>query len=343
MPTFCRHNRLVQNCSICAREQHVEMRPVLSPGGRPEPRTSRSSPGAVPRRQATTGAAAPRAAGTRSGPRMTVRRLAREADDGYASPLVPGIHSEAGAARLAEQLAYAATRLDILATEPPGLYAQVAAAGEGGLLAERTWLAVQIALLGPLEADGGDPFAAIAAARSSWASGDPPALGDTELGPRSAGDPSRVARIAHAYRAWAGRLTSPEAGFAGEAGWTPERRFDRVFERLGSQAAMDRDVRFDVLVTLGRLGVYELRAARMHLGGGDRVTLGAKRILGIGDPLLLERRATELAEACALPLEALDLGFFNWERGARYSAGLAPPPEPDPDALGAARAALGLD
>ena len=33
MPTFCRHNRLVQNCPICAREQDVEMRPVVSPGG----------------------------------------------------------------------------------------------------------------------------------------------------------------------------------------------------------------------------------------------------------------------------------------------------------------------
>lgn len=275
---------------------------------------------------------------------MTVRRLAREADDGYVSPLVPGIHSQAAAARLAEELAYAATRLDVLATEPPGLYAEVAAGDDGGSLAERTWLAVQIALLGPLDADGGeDPFAAIDAARSSWASGDPPARQDTELGPRSAGDPSRVARTAHAYRAWAGRIASQEAGFAGEAAWTPERRFDRVFERLGSQAAMDRDVGFDLLVTLGRLGVYELRAARMHLGGSDRVTLGAKRILGIGDSLLLERRAAALAEACALPLEALDLGFFNWERGARYSAGLVPPPEPDTDALGAARAALGLD
>ena len=272
---------------------------------------------------------------------MTVRRLAREADDGYGSPLVPGIRSGADAARLAEELVAAATRLELLAADPPGLYAEVA--GDGPL-EERTWLAVQIALLGPLPtgSDGG-PFAAIAAARSSWASGEPPALTGITLGPRSAGDESRAARTAEAYRAWAGRLGSQAAGLQGDASWTPERRFDRVFERLGSLAAMNRDPRYDLLVTLGRLGVYELSAGRLHLGGGDRVTLAAKRILGIGDPMLLERRAADLADACALPLEALDLGFFNWEVRSHYGAGLDPLPAPDPELLATAQAALGLD
>lgn len=272
---------------------------------------------------------------------MTVRRLAREADDGYGSPLVPGIHSRAGAARLAEELAFAATRLDVLATDPPGLYAEVAA---GGPLEERTWLAVQIALLGPLQAGSpGGPFATITAARASWESGESPAFAGAELGPRAAGDEARAARTAEAYRSWVARLGSQAAGFEGEAGWTPQRRFDRVFERLGALAAMNRDPRYDLLVTLGRLGVYELHAGRLHLGGSDRVTLAAKRVLGIGDPLLLERRAAELAEACALPLEALDLGFFNWETRSRYTAGLDPAPDPDPVALAAAQAALGLD
>jgi hypothetical protein len=272
---------------------------------------------------------------------MTVRRLAREADDGYGSPLVPGIRSGADAARLAEELASAATRLESLAADPPGLYAEVA--GDGPI-EERTWLAVQIALLGPLATgtDGG-PFTAIAAARSSWASGEPPALAGIALGPRAAGDEAKAARTAEAYRAWAGRLGSQAAGFEGEASWTPERRFDRVFERLGSLAAMTRDPRYDLLVTLGRLGVYEVSAGRLHLGGPDRVTLAAKRILGIGDPMLLERRAADLAEACALPLEALDLGFFNWEVRSHYGAGLDPLPEPDPELLAAAQAALGLD
>ena len=30
MPTFCRHNRLLQNCTICAREQNFDARPVVS-------------------------------------------------------------------------------------------------------------------------------------------------------------------------------------------------------------------------------------------------------------------------------------------------------------------------
>ena len=86
-----------------------------------------------------------------------------------------------------------------------------------------------------------------------------------------------------------------------------------------------------------------MRAGALGFGGTDIVTLAAKRILGIGDPLLLERRASDLAQACGVPLEALDVGFYNWERGARASLGMAPDEEPDPTALESARAALGLD
>ncbi len=45
----------------------------------------------------------------------------------------------------------------------------------------------------------------------------------------------------------------------------------------------------------------------------------------------------------ALPLAALDLGFFNWENRSRYGAGLDPLPDPDPAALASAQAALGVD
>ncbi len=55
-----------------------------------------------------------------------MRRLARGADDGYQSPLVPGLKSSVEAERLAEELAFAAARLDALASDPPGLYAEVA-------------------------------------------------------------------------------------------------------------------------------------------------------------------------------------------------------------------------
>jgi hypothetical protein len=330
MPTFCRHNRLVQNCAICARELNVEARPLVTPGGRPEPRprSAASAPGAGTTR---TGAS-PRRSG------MTVRRLAREAADDFRSGMVPGIKSEADAARLAEELAFAATRLAVLAADPPGLYAEVA--DPAGDLEERTWLAFEIAWLSPL--DGEDPFAGVAAARRGWASGEAPAFEGAQAGPR-AGDPARSARTLDAYRAWTSRTGSQAAGFAGDASWTAERRFDRVFERLGSLAAMDRGPRYDLLVTLGRLGVYELQAGSLHVGGNDRVTIAAKRILGIGDTLLLQRRAADLAEACGLPVEALDLGFFNWERGSRTSGGLPPDAEPDPQLVTSARAALGLD
>jgi hypothetical protein len=90
------------------------------------------------------------------------------------------------------------------------------------------------------------------------------------------------------------------------------------------------------------LGCYELRPGALALGGENEVTLATKRALGIGDSLLLERRAAELAEACGLPLEVLDVGFYNWGRGERATLGLAADGEPDAQALQAARAALHL-
>ena len=210
-----------------------------------------------------------------------------------------------------------------------------------GDLEERTWLAFQIAYLSPL--DGDAPFVAIEQAR-------------TIVGLR------RAARRSRTWRPGRARPTSPAgararsrptapgpsapgsqaAAFGGEAAWTPERRFARAFERL-ALPGLDRGARFDFFITLGRLGVYELRAGALGFGGTDIVTLAAKRILGIGDPLLLERRAADLAQACGVPLEAIDVGFDNWERGVRASLGMAPDAEPDPDALESARAALGLD
>src|SRR6185312_3064500 len=117
------------------------------------------------------------------------------------------------------------------------------------------------------------------------------------------------------------------------------RRFARVFERL-ALPGLHRGARFDLLVILGRLGAYDLRGGALGLGGNDHVTLAAKRVLGIGDVMLLERRAADLAAACQLPLEALDLGFHNWERGARAGLGLDPATEPDPALLEGALAAL---
>jgi hypothetical protein len=333
MPSFCRHNRLIQNCPICAREQDIELRPVVSSSA-PKgtlPRTGGGGSGA----SRSPSAARPRAA--RAGAGLTVRRLERGADDGYRSGLVPGLKSSADAERLATELVFAAARLGQLAADPPGLYAD--AANRGIALEERLWLAFLIAYLCPL--DGERPFATIGQVRTSWASGAVPAVDGLELGPRSSHEAGRGARTLDAYRAWAERAGSQEAAFIGDPAWPAERRFARAFERL-VLPGLQRGARFDLLTTLGRLGVLELSAGALFLGGADEVTLAAKRLLGIGDPLLLDRRAAALADACELPLEALDVGFYNWERGSRAALGMQPSLEPDPEAVEIALAALGL-
>jgi hypothetical protein len=263
--------------------------------------------------------------------------VARGADDGYRNSLVLGLKSSVDAGRLAEEIAFAEHRLRVLEHEPPGLYAEVADAG--GDVEERSWLAFLIAYLCPLE--GEDPFSEIARVRTSWASGENPDLADVETGPRSAHDPARGPRTLEAYRTWAERVGSQAAAFTGDAGWPPERRFARAFERL-ALPGLHRDARFDLLVTVGRLGVFDLRGGSLALGGSNDVTVGAKRALGIGDPLLLERRATELAQACGVALEALDLGLHNWQRAERATLGLGPGAEPDPETRDPVLAALGL-
>src|ERR1035437_7449053 len=313
VPTFCRHNHLVQNCPICAREQQIELRPVLSSSA---PRTS--APRANPPREraalsGTAGSGGPRT-GSRSGGGMRVRQLARGAEDGYRSSLAPGLRSSADADRLAQELAYAAGRLARLESDPPGLYATVASAAQD--IEERSWLAFLIAYLCPLEDE--QPFAEIERVRTSWSSGELPDLSDAQFGPRGAHDQPGSGRTLEAYRAWAARAGSQAASFTGETAWTAERRFARTYERL-ALPGLHRAARFDL-----------------------QVTLGAKRVLGIGDPLLLDRRANELAQACELPLEALDLGLDNWEAGTRASLGLGSDAEPAADALESARSALRL-
>lgn len=266
---------------------------------------------------------------------MRIRRLARGVDDGYHSPLLPGLRSSADAERLAEELAFASTRLTGLQQSPPRLYAEVA--DPAGDVEERTWLAVLIAYLAPLEEP--QPFAEIERVRTPWSSPAVPDLEDVRTGPRSAHDPARGQRTLEAYRAWARRAGSQAAAFTGEEVWTPTRRFERGFERL-ALPGLHRDARFELLILLGRLGVYEMRAATLRFGGDNETTLAAKRALGIGDPLLLDRRATELAKACEIPLEALDLALYNWGSGVHVSAGVGI--EAAPELLERIQGVLGL-
>jgi len=308
------------------------MRPIVTSSA---PRTGQPRPSTPRAARPRSASSSPRGAGN-SG-RVVVRRVARGADDGYRSPLVLGLKSSADAGRLAEEIAFAEYRRRVLEHDPPGLYREVA--DPAGPLEERSWLAFLIAYLGPLEED--DPFAEIARVRTSWASGELPDLDEVRTGPRTAHDPARGARTLDAYRTWAARTGTQAAAFTGDAAWAPERRFARAFERL-ALPGLHRDARFDLLVTLGRLGVYALEGGSLALGGANDVTVGAKRALGIGDPLLLERRASDLAHACGVALEALDLGLHNWQRPERATLGLGPEAEADPETLDPVMAALGL-
>ena len=177
-----------------------------------------------------------------------MRQLSQAADDGYRSELVTGVKATADAERLAAELAFATARLAELAADPPALYADIASLDDPE---EALWLAFLVAYIGPLQNDE-DPFAEIRAAHVPWASGEMPNL-DVTRGPRSAADPAAAERTILAYRAWANRAGSQAAAFAGEPSWTPERRFDRVFERL-ALPGLGRGPRYELLVSLGRLG-----------------------------------------------------------------------------------------
>jgi hypothetical protein len=268
--------------------------------------------------------------------------MARGADDGYHNGLVPGLKSSSDAGRLATELAFAVQRLALLASDPPGLWAEVGGAGE---IEERLWLAFLIAWIGPLSSDDPleEPFSNIEAVRVPW--GSVPELSAIVAGPRGGYDPKRAAATIDAYQAWAARAGSQEAAFLGEAGWTPDRRFARVFERLGTLPGMPRDARFELLSTLGTLGVVDVRAGAVHFGGENETTVAAKRIFGIGDPLLLERRAATLAQESGVELAALDLGLHNWGTnppGPRIRGGMPPELEPDETVVQRIRHVLGL-
>jgi hypothetical protein len=275
---FCRHNRMTAKCPICSKEMEAELRAKAPP----RPHGVRRAPAAAkPRRSSSS--AAPRTG------RLVTRKLARAEDDGDRNPLVPGLRATADAARLAGALLIAAERL-----EPPGPHEAVATEPDRE---QATWLAFLLALVGP---DAPDLQEAIVAAAPRWEDGEVPDL------------PAGQARAVAAYRQWAARAGSQEAGFTGEADWSPQRRFARVFERL-ALPGLGRTPRFELLTTLGAAGLYELEPDVLQLSvEDDATTQAAKRVLLSGDKMLLERRARELGAATDVPLAALDRGFALW-------------------------------
>jgi hypothetical protein len=273
----------------------------------------------------------------------------RTEDDGYRSSLVPGLRTSADASRLAEEIAFSSARLLALGAAPPDLYAEVRRIQTESEEEQATWMCFLIAYLSPL--DGEDPFAGIRLALAAgsgggdlggasgaptgggawgWHASELPALDEVPLGPRTSHDPALGVETLLAYRHWVEHYSGSQASaFAGDPAWSPQRRFERLFERL-ALPGFARMGRYDLLVTLGRLGLYDLHADSLHLSDGrgssssDLTTLAAKRAFAIGDPLYLERRALALAEAISVPVETLDLALANWGAGERATLGFRP-------------------
>jgi hypothetical protein len=293
---FCRHGTPIERCPICHASVEAAARASVA-GSR------RRSSDTRPRSQVS----------SRGG--LTVRHEARSDDDGYRSALAPGLRSSADARRLAGEIGFAAGRLETLSSDPPGLYAEIAGSEDAE---QATWLALLTAYLGPLESE--QPFAAIEAVATTW-----PVLADLSgslPGPRGSAEPAASAVALEAYLRFAQRAGSQQLAFTGDAGWPPQQRFARIYERL-VLPGLHRRARYDLLVTLGRLGRYALAAPGLLLTEDDQVTLAAKRVFAIGDRLTLERRARELAAAAGVAIEALDLALENWARSDRITQGFA--------------------
>jgi len=341
VPTFCRHNRFIERCPICSRSL-----PGAEPSTGAKRRSSRGGAGQA-RGPAPTG----RQRRLRTGGReVRVHRELRAGEDGYSSELAPGLHASGDAARLAEEIAFAGGRLLRMHAAPPDLFSEIRRLAGDGQLERATWMCFLTVYLSPLQID--DPFVGIRAALDR--AGEVPSLDGIPLGPRTSHDRARGSETLLAYRHWAAHAGGQARGLIGEESWTPQRRFERTFERL-KLPGFGRTGRYELLVTLGRLGLYELQADSLHLAAGrgptgrdDLTTVAAKRILAVGDPIYLERRALAFAQELSVSVDVLDLAFANWGSGERATLGfkadtidlhtrervrdaLDLPPLPDPD------------
>jgi hypothetical protein len=346
MQRFCRHNRFIERCPIC-RETVPGLAPPESPARRTRTGTSgRPNTANRPNGNGRAGAAGDGTA--RGAPRLhrrsglQVSHERRAEDDGYRSPLAPGLRASQDAVRLAEEIAFAEGRLLALTTVAPDLYGEMREQEDPE---QALWMCFLSAYLSPLESE--DPFSGVRRAlEADWRAGQLPDLDGIALGPRTSHDPARGQATLRAYLQWAARAGSQLQAFTGDPGWTAARRFARLFERL-TLPGLARMGRYELLLTVGRVGLCELHAEALYFTNApgaahdDLATLAAKRVFGIGEPVHLEHRAQELAKAASVPIEALDLALANWGTGERATLGV-PPEALDGHALERAQRALEL-
>jgi hypothetical protein len=374
MQRFCRHNRFIERCPIC-RETVPGLAPAEGSGRRSRTRTAEGDLGRAHHGAAAGGARRASPQGRRRAG-LHVSHEQRAEDDGYRSPLATGLRASADAERLAQEIAFAEGRLLALRAAPPDLYGEMREQEDPE---QAMWMCLLSAYLSPLE--GPDPFVGIRRAlQADWRAGELPDLDEIPLGPRTSHDPARGGATLDAYLRWVERAGRSQIGrnretlasdrfgrhslrshpridqhprfgqqalaFTGDPAWTPARRFERIFERL-TLPGLARMGRYELLVTLGRIGLCELHAETLCFGNAigaahdDLATTAAKRVFGIGEQMHLEHRARELAQAMSVPVEAFDLALANWGAGERATMGVAPEVL-DQHALERAREALEL-
>ncbi|WP_320672745.1 hypothetical protein [Patulibacter defluvii] len=335
---FCRHGRREDLCPICAREKKKR----TAPAGGGASRAPRSSVARPPQAVAEA-----RASARKPGSGVRVRKLARHADDGWRSELLPGVVSSRDALELCRQLVRAQARLTRLAQDPLGPYATAAelAGGDEAAREQATWLLFQVAYYGPVE--GEHAFVELARLSVGWDEPlpDEETLRTARIGPRGAHEHDRGPRTLQAYREWAARSGGQLAGLQGGRVAQPDaaRRFDAAFRAL-SLPGFGRGPRFEFLLSLAGAGLLDAAPWSLLLDPGrDPVTVAAKRAVRTDDGVLLQRRIGALAREIDLPIAAFDLGLRNWDAQpkARLTGGV--PIEEDPDEVALAAQALGID
>ena len=156
--------------------------------------------------------------------------------------------------------------------------------------------------------------------------------------------PTSADRAAQAIRRRPCAPTAP--GPPARTGRPPASRATRHGARPGASSARSSASRFPASRAPGATTSCSPRVRsasptcgrpRCQLLGDPRgaTVAAAKRVFAFGDPIVLERRAAELAGAALLPPGALDLGLSNWAlrtgpRGAPRPAALGSRPRPTP-------------